>query len=60
VHSAGFIAGSGEDGYRTNVRSSMKRIRNKFRAIDDAFNEIENFPAFGYRWQGNTSGDRSQ
>jgi two-component system response regulator ChvI len=60
VHSAGFIAGSGEDGYRTNVRSSMKRIRNKFRAIDDAFNEIENFPAFGYRWQGNASGDRSQ
>ena len=31
-----------------------------YRAIDDAFNEIENFPAFGYRWQGNASGDRSQ
>ncbi len=60
VHTAGFIAGSGEDGYRTNVRSSMKRIRNKFRAIDDAFNEIENFPAFGYRWQGTPSGSRSQ
>lgn len=56
VHSAGFIAGSGEDGYRTNVRSSMKRIRNKFRAVDDAFNEIENFPAFGYRWRGTASG----
>ncbi len=60
VHTAGFIAGSGEDGYRTNVRSSMKRIRNKFRAIDDAFNEIENFPAFGYRWQGTSSGNRNQ
>lgn len=59
VHSAGFIAGSGEDGYRTNVRSSMKRIRNKFRAIDDAFNEIENFPAFGYRWRGGPSGSRN-
>lgn len=51
VHSAGFIAGSGDDGYRTNVRSSIKRIRNKFRAIDVEFSEIENFPAFGYRWR---------
>ncbi|MGE0424409.1 MAG: response regulator transcription factor [Reyranellaceae bacterium] len=46
----GFIAGSGEDGYRTNVRSSIKRIRNKFRAIDPDFAAIENFPSFGYRW----------
>lgn len=60
VHSAGFIAGSGEDGYRTNVRSSMKRIRNKFRAVDNGFNEIENFPAFGYRWRGSTAGNRDQ
>lgn len=51
VHHAGFIAGNGDDGYRTNVRSSMKRIRNKFRAIDADFTEIENFPAFGYRWR---------
>lgn len=51
VHSVGFIAGSGEDGFRTNVRSSVKRIRNKFRAIDADFAEIENFPAFGYRWR---------
>lgn len=51
VHSAGFIAGSGDDGYRTNVRSSIKRIRNKFRTIDAEFAEIENFPAFGYRWR---------
>lgn len=51
VHHAGFIAGRGDDGYRTNVRSSMKRIRNKFRAIDGSFSEIENFPAFGYRWR---------
>jgi len=58
VHSAGFIAGSGEDGYRTNVRSSMKRIRNKFRAVDGTFNEIENFPAFGYRWQASALGAR--
>jgi two-component system response regulator ChvI len=51
VHRAGFLAGSGENGYRTNVRSSVKRIRNKFRAIDADFCEIENFPAFGYRWR---------
>lgn len=50
MHHVGFIAGSGEDGYRTNVRSSIKRIRNKFRAIDPDFGEIENFPSFGYRW----------
>lgn len=51
VHHAGFIAGAGEDGYRTNVRSSIKRIRNKFRALDSEFTEIENFLAFGYRWR---------
>jgi len=51
VHYSGFIAGSGEDGYRTNVRSSIKRIRNKFRALDPNFAEIENFPAFGYCWR---------
>ena len=54
VHHCGFIAGSGEDGYRTNVRSSVKRIRNKFRAIDSDFMEIENFPAFGYCWKTRT------
>ncbi len=51
VHHCGFIAGSGEDGYRTNVRSSVKRIRNKFRSIDADFKEIENFTAFGYFWR---------
>lgn len=51
VHHPGFIAGSGEDGFRTNVRSMVKRIRNKFRAIDPQFCQIENFSAFGYRWR---------
>ena len=50
MHHVGFIAGSGEDGYRTNVRSSIKRIRNKFRLVDAEFAEIENYPSFGYRW----------
>jgi two-component system, OmpR family, response regulator ChvI len=51
VHHAGFVAGNGDEGYRTNVRSSIKRIRNKFRMLDGEFSEIENFPAFGYRWR---------
>ncbi|HYC63622.1 MAG TPA: response regulator transcription factor [Reyranellaceae bacterium] len=50
MHHVGFIAGSGENGYRTNVRSSIKRIRNKFRERDPDFAEIENYPSFGYRW----------
>jgi two-component system response regulator ChvI len=52
MHHVGFIAGSGEHGYRTNVRSTIKRIRNKFRMIDSNFGEIENYPSFGYRWGG--------
>jgi two-component system response regulator ChvI len=47
----GFIAGTGEDGYRGNVRSAIKRIRNKFRARDPAFGEIENYTGFGYCWR---------
>ena len=34
LHYEGFIAGSGADGYRANVRSVIKRIRNKFRSLD--------------------------
>ncbi len=52
MHHVGFIAGSGEHGYRTNVRSSIKRIRSKFRLIDPEFDGIENYPSFGYRWRG--------
>ena len=51
MHHVGFIAGSGEHGYRTNVRSSIKRVRNKFRLVDPAFSEIENYPSFGYCWE---------
>jgi two-component system, OmpR family, response regulator ChvI len=51
LHYEGFIAGSGNDGYRANVRSAIKRIRNKFRAIDPAFDEIENYNGFGYCWK---------
>lgn len=47
---AGFIAGYGDVGYRSNVRAFIKRIRQKFRAIDPDFEQVENYPGFGYRW----------
>jgi two-component system response regulator ChvI len=50
VHGKDFIAGCGTDGYRTNVRTFIKRIRRKFRAIDPDFASIENYARFGYRW----------
>jgi two-component system, OmpR family, response regulator ChvI len=51
LHFQGFIAGSGTDGFRANVRSAIKRIRNKFRACDPTFDEIENYNGFGYCWR---------
>ena len=51
LHHEGFIAGEGAEGYRANVRSAIKRIRNKFRACDPAFEEIENYTGFGYCWR---------
>src|SRR5262245_5809529 len=50
LHYEGFIAGQGDQGYRANVRSAIKRIRNKFRDVDPTFGEIENYMAFGYCW----------
>ena len=51
VHGIGFNAGDGEFGYRVNVRSLIKRIRQRFRDIDQDFDEILNYPAFGYGWR---------
>jgi two-component system response regulator ChvI len=34
-----------------NVRSTIKRIRNHFRAVDPEFAEIESYAGFGYRWR---------
>ena len=51
LHYEGFIAGSGELGYRANVRSVIKRIRQKFRESDPAFVEIVNYTGFGYCWR---------
>jgi two-component system response regulator ChvI len=51
LHFESFIAGSGNDGFRANVRSVIKRIRSKFRSIDPTFDEIENYNGFGYSWK---------
>ena len=50
LHYEGFLAGKGLDGYRVNVRSIIKRIRQKFHAIDPTFEVIETYQSFGYRW----------
>ncbi|MBC7103738.1 MAG: response regulator transcription factor [Parvibaculum sp.] len=51
VHKPGFHAGDGEDGYQTNVRSLIKRVRQQFKAVDESFAEIENHRGVGYRWR---------
>jgi len=50
VHGKDFIAGQGSEGYRSNVRTFIKRIRKKFRDVDSGFDHIENYASFGYRW----------
>jgi two-component system response regulator ChvI len=50
VHGKDFIAGLGEEGYRANVRTLIKRIRKSFRGVDPDFAQIENYAGFGYRW----------
>ncbi|SMH47483.1 response regulator transcription factor [Azospirillum agricola] len=55
VHGPGFMAGHGGQGFRANVRAFIKRIRQKFRAIDAEFDSIGNYPGFGYRWTSETA-----
>lgn len=50
MHYKGFVAGHGDEGFRMNVRAAIKRVRNKFRARDQGFSEIQNFAAVGYVW----------
>jgi len=50
VRGKDFAAGQGPEGYRVNVRTFIKRIRNKFRALDPDFDRIKNYAGFGYRW----------
>ena len=43
LRSPGFVSGHGVEGYRPNVRSALKRVRNKFRALDPDFDAIESY-----------------
>jgi two-component system, OmpR family, response regulator ChvI len=47
----GFIAGVGRNGYRTNVRSVIRRVRKEFRTLDPTFDKVENYTGFGYCWK---------
>jgi two-component system response regulator ChvI len=47
----GFVAGQRGKGHQTNIRSTIKRIRRKFCALDPTFAEIENSGGIGYRWR---------
>lgn len=47
----GFQAGAGDNGYRTNVRAIIRRIRRAFHNVDPGFDMIQNYPGFGYRWK---------
>ena len=51
VHGSGFLAGAGPEGFRANVRTFVKRIRQKFRDVDGDFDQIGNYAGFGYRWK---------
>jgi len=46
----GFAAGTGVEGYRSNVRQTMKRIRAKFLDADPSFDRIKTYAGFGYGW----------
>jgi two-component system response regulator ChvI len=50
MHYCGFVAGYGDDGFRVNVRSAIRRIRVKIRSFDPTFDEIGNAAAVGYVW----------
>lgn len=51
VHGEGFVTGKGPEGYRANIRAFIKRIREKFRAVEPGWSALENYSRFGYRWR---------
>jgi two-component system, OmpR family, response regulator ChvI len=55
VHGKNFAAGYGSEGYRSNVRTFIKRIRKKLRDVDPASQHIDNYAGFGYRWRADSS-----
>ncbi|HEX3499415.1 MAG TPA: response regulator transcription factor [Stellaceae bacterium] len=50
VHGKNFAAGYGDEGFRPNVRTFIKRIRKKFADADPSFDHIHNHPGLGYRY----------
>ena len=58
MHHVGFIAGSGENGYRTNVRSSHQADSKQVPTSSiPSSPKSRTIPSFGYRW-GKTQGRR--
>jgi two-component system response regulator ChvI len=57
VRGPGFVAGDGTEGYRANVRTFIKRIRQRFREVDENFNRIQTYSGFGYRWVSESEDD---
>lgn len=55
IRGKGFSAGLGPEGYRTNVRAFVKRVRAKFKMADQTFEQIESQPGVGYRWRADDS-----
>jgi two-component system response regulator ChvI len=51
IKGSGFVAGPGEEGYRGNVRATIKRLRRKFTDLNSDFAALETHPGFGYRWR---------
>ena len=51
VHYVGFLAGYGQCGINSNVRSIIRRIRKKFLSIDPGFDDIVNHSNVGYAWR---------
>ena len=51
LHYPGFLAGAHGNGHMINMRSFMKRLRNRFKRIDPAFCSIVNANRIGYMWR---------
>jgi two-component system response regulator ChvI len=51
LHYPGFLSGDGEDGYKMNVRTIIKRVRHKFERVQPDFVHIKNYNRFGYVWE---------
>lgn len=51
VRGPGFAVGEGGEGYRMCSRTFIKRIREKFEAVDPKFSAIVTYQGFGYRWK---------